>query len=169
MEKTLTPTSNCPCCSDQPYSKCCEPLLKGKSKAKTAEDLLRSRYTAFVVGNIDYIMATHHSRTVGEVKRNELEEWSRDASWMGLKLLQAEGGTDLDDKATLVFHAQYELDGKVQDHFEKSFFEKENGVWKFLDAHGIQNGPYVREEPKIGRNDPCHCGSGKKFKKCHAA
>ena len=114
-------------------------------------------------------MTTHHSSTVKDVKRNELEEWSRDATWMGLKVLETEGGQTADEKATLVFHAKYELDGKLQDHYEKSFFEKEKGEWKFLDAHGLQNGPYVREEPKVGRNDPCHCGSGKKFKKCHAA
>ena len=51
----------------------------------------------------------------------------------------------------------------------QSIFEKENGEWKFLDARGISVGTYRREEPKTGRNDPCPCGSGKKFKKCCAA
>ena len=51
-------------------------------------------------------------------------------------------------------------------NIEKSFFEKENGEWRFIDAQGVQLGTYRRTEPKAGRNDPCACGSGKKFKKC---
>ena len=47
-----------------------------------------------------------------------------------------------------------------------AFAAKENGQWRFLDARGIQKGPYVRPEPKVGRNDPCPCGSGKKYKAC---
>jgi SEC-C motif domain protein len=159
----------CPCGSEKTFENCCSPLIQGKAFAKTAEDLLRARYTAFTVGAVDFILKTHHSKTVHEVKREEIEEWSKSSEWLGLKVIEKSEGTENDEKATIIFQAQYKVKEKLEDHFEKSFFEKENGQWKFLDAHGLHQGPYVRSEPKLGRNDPCHCGSGKKFKKCHAA
>jgi len=170
-EKSTQPAANtpCPCCSERPYAQCCGPFLVGAAKPKTAEELLRSRYTAFVAGHVDYILSTHHPRTVDQVKRKEIEEWSQDSQWKGLKILETEGGAAADERATIVFHAQYDLDEKHHDHFEKSFFEKDGGEWKFVDAQGVHQGTYTREEPKTGRNDPCPCGSGKKFKKCHAA
>ncbi len=164
---TLTATSNCPCTSGKTYGNCCQPIQTGKAKAATAEELLRARYSSFVTGNIDFILATHHSSTKHEVNREEITSWSKGSEWKGLEVLQKEAGEAKDDTGTIVFHAKYAFEGKDQDHYEKSTFEKENGEWKFLDAVPLRTGPYVREEPKIGRNDPCHCGSGKKFKKCH--
>lgn len=168
MGGTMTQNELCPCCSEKPFQSCCAPILAGKAKAKTAEDLLRARYTAFAKGEIDFIMKTHHSKTSGEVKREEIEDWSKNSKWLGLKVVQTEAGQATDDKATIVFCAQYEAEGKKKDHWEKSLFEKENGDWKFLDARGI-SGTYKRAEPKVGRNDPCPCGSGKKLKKCCGA
>ncbi len=164
---SVTPKDPCPCTSGKIYGDCCQPFLDGKQKAKTAEDLLRSRYSAFVVGKVDYIINTHHTKTQDQVDRKEIETWSKSSTWEGLKILQKEAGEAKDEMGTIIFHAQYTAEGKKQDHYEKSFFEKEKGEWKFLDAQGIQTGPYVRAEPKVGRNDPCSCGSGKKFKKCH--
>ncbi len=163
-----TPSNSpCPCCSEKSFGECCQPILKGRERAETAEDLLRARYTAFVVGEVDFIVSSHHSKTKAEVNRDEIAKWSKDSEWEGLKILQKEAGTASDSTGTLIFHAKYKQEGKTQDHYEKSFFEKEQGEWNFLDAQGIQTGPYVRTEPKLGRNDPCHCGSGKKFKRCH--
>ena len=161
----------CPCGSERKLDECCLPIIRGKRKATTAEELLRARYTAFTLGEVDFILGSHHSRTVKDVKREEISEWSKNSEWLGLKILESAGGAATDDKATLVFQAQYKVKDKdkEEEHFEKSFFEKENGEWKFLDAHGLHQGPYVRAEPKLGRNDPCPCGSGKKYKKCHAA
>lgn len=164
---TIAATKNCPCTSGKTYGNCCQPIQTEKAKAKTAEDLLRARYTSFVTGHIDFILATHHSSTSHDVNREEITTWSKDSEWKGLDVLQKEAGEATDETGTIVFHAKYALEGKDQDHYEKSTFEKENGEWKFLDAMPLRNGPYVREEPKIGRNDPCHCGNGKKFKKCH--
>jgi SEC-C motif-containing protein len=161
--------TQCPCGSELQLETCCLPLIQGKKKAATAEELLRSRYTAFTRGDVDYILGTHHSKTVQDVKREEIEEWSKDSEWLGLKVVQKEAGEVNDDKGTIVFCAGYKADGKVNEHWEQSFFEKENGTWKFFDARGVQVGPYRRTEPKVGRNDVCPCGSGKKYKKCCAA
>lgn len=162
-------TDQCLCHSGKTFGACCEPILKKGVQPKTAEELLRARYSAFALGEIDYIVNTHHSKTRGEVKRSEIEEWSKNSQWLGLEVLNKEAGEPADDKGVIIFHAKYSIDGKENDHYEKSFFEKENGEWKFYDAHGLHQGPYVRQEPKVGRNDPCNCGSGKKFKKCHGA
>lgn len=166
---SIASSANCPCDSGLTFAQCCEPFLKRKSKPATAEQLLRSRYSAFVVGDVDYIVDTHHSKTKKDVKRDEIAQWSKESTWKGMKVLEKEAGEASDDKGVLIFHAQYEQNGKHQDHMERSFFEKENGEWRFLDAHGIHQGTYVRAEPKVGRNDPCACGSGKKSKKCHGA
>ncbi|MBU6375458.1 MAG: YchJ family protein [Bdellovibrionales bacterium] len=158
----------CPCGSNLNTVECCLPLIKGKAKAKTAEQLMRSRYTAFVLGQIDYIIRTHHSKTVAEVDRPGIEEWSKKSKWLGLKILDTSAGQEADQQGTVTFHVQYEADGKTHDHREHSLFEKENGEWRFLDAEPAKTETIRREEPKVGRNDPCPCGSGKKFKKCCA-
>ncbi len=164
----MSDTNICPCGSKLELEKCCLPLIQGKAKANTAEELLRARYTAFTRGDIDFILETHHSRTRHEVKREEIEEWSKGSEWLGLKIVQQEMGKKEDNQGTIVFGALYRdrKEGKDHEHWEKSFFEKESGNWRFLDAQGIQTGPYRRTEPKLGRNDPCQCGSGKKYKKC---
>jgi SEC-C motif-containing protein len=166
----------CSCGSQAELQNCCLPFIEGKKKAVTAEDLLRSRYTAFTRGDVDYILQTHHSKTRSEVKREEIEEWSKSSEWLGLKIVQKEAGEAKDETGTIVFCAAYrtadpdkKAPGKLEEHWEQSLFEKENGEWRFLDARGVQVGPYRREAPKVGRNDPCPCGSGKKHKKCCAA
>jgi SEC-C motif-containing protein len=162
----MSVTNICPCGSEVSLNDCCLPLIQGKRKASTAEQLLRARYTAFTQGEIDFILNTHHSRTRNEVKREEIEDWSKNSEWLGLKIVQMESGKADDQQGMIIFAAQYKTNGKTEDHWEKSMFEREEGEWKFLDAHGLKPGPLRRTEPKVGRNDPCACGSGKKFKKC---
>lgn len=130
---------------------------------------MRARYTAFTRGDIDFILNTHHSKTRGEVKREEIEEWSRDSEWHGLKIVEQEAGKVGDQEGMISFCAEFSTQGKNNEHWEQALFQKEDGHWRFLDARALKTGPYRREEPKTGRNDPCPCGSGKKFKKCCAA
>jgi SEC-C motif-containing protein len=162
-------TNNCPCGSEIDLSQCCLPVIQGKQEAPTAEKLLRARYTAFTRGDVDFILETHHSRTRHDVKRKEIEDWSKNSEWLGLKIVQSDAGKETDQTGIIIFSAQYKTGEKVHDHAEKSFFEKEGQKWRFLDAHGLISGPLRRTEPKIGRNDPCSCGSQKKYKKCCGA
>ncbi len=162
-------STSCPCGSQVSLADCCLPYVKGKRKAETAERLLRARYTAFTQGEIDFILDTHHSKTRGEIKRDEVADWAKSSEWLGLEIQQKSGGEPTDAQGQIIFLARYRADGKEHDHWEHSLFEKEEGEWKFLDAQGLQQGPIRRTEPKIGRNDPCSCGSGKKYKKCHGA
>ncbi len=157
----------CPCGSQLLLQDCCLPFIQGKKQPEIAEQLLRARYTAFVLHEVDYILETVHSRMKAETQRDEIEDWSKNSEWESLTVYKSEGGSKTDTKGTLVFCAKYKKDGKPEEHWEQSTFEKEGGVWKFYDAQGVHVGTYRREAPKVGRNDPCSCGSGKKFKKCH--
>ena len=162
----MTPAQACPCGSSQTASNCCMPIIEGKRKPATATDLLRARYSAFALGRVDFVLETHHSRTRHEVKREEIEDWSKGSEWLGLSVHETEAGGENDEKGTIVFCAEYKADGKIVKHWEQSLFEKENGAWRFVDARGVKNEPIRRDGPKAGRNDPCPCGSGQKYKKC---
>jgi SEC-C motif-containing protein len=162
-------TSTCPCGSQKKVNECCLPVIKGTQVAQTAETLMRARYSAFALGEIDFIISSHHSRTRDEVKREEVEEWSRKSEWLGLRIVNTQAGQQSDTKGNVIFHARYHMDGKLTDHWENAEFEKENGQWRFLDAKPVKTQPIINSEQKTGRNDPCKCGSGKKSKKCCGA
>ena len=129
---------------------------------------MRARYTAFTLGEIDFILNSHHPKTRKDVKREDVESWSKNSKWLGLKIVQSEAGTETDTTGAIVFCAGYEADGTVEEHWEQALFEKDGKDWYFLDARSVKTGTFKREGPKTGRNDPCVCGSGKKFKKCCA-
>src|SRR5690349_7139157 len=116
-------TNRCPCGSETNLIDCCLPLIQGKKQATRAEDLLRARYTAFTRGDIEFVLATHHSKTRHEVKREEIEDWSKNSEWLNLQIVKSEQGQKEDQKGTLIFVARYRADGKEQEHWEKSFFE----------------------------------------------
>jgi SEC-C motif domain protein len=167
--------SLCPCGSETNLETCCLPIIKGSQTPATAEDLLRARYAAFTLGEVDFLLATHHSRTRADAKREEIVEWSKNSEWYGLKIIQKEAGGENDNNGSIVFCAKYRDFAKdsetgklsdIQDHWEKSLFERENGQWRLLDAQGVRPMPIRRAGPKVGRNDPCPCGSGKKHKMC---
>lgn len=154
----------CPCLSQKKYVECCEPLHKGEKNAETAEELMRSRYAAFVQNEIDYVISTHHPETRETVDRKEIEEWSKNSDWKGLEILGTQNGEPSDEEGVVDFIARYEVDGEEVEHKERSLFKKADGSWFFYNAASLD--PVKREGPKVGRNDPCPCGSGKKYKKC---
>ena len=83
-----------------------------------------------------------------------------------LEIVGTERGGAEDDEGYVSFVARYSANGQACEHREKSYFKKIDGAWRFIDGEIEKNKPFHREEPKIGRNDPCPCGSGKKYKKC---
>jgi len=95
--------SQCPCGSSKEYAKCCEPFIKGKSKAPTAEALMRSRYTAFAVGELDYVLQTHHLETRGELDIEGVRSWALNSQWQGLEILSTEAGTANDQEGKVEF------------------------------------------------------------------
>ena len=135
-------------------------------QAPTAEKLMRSRYTAYAKGAIDYILDTHHPDGRDEISRDATEQWAKESEWMGLEIIDIRGGAESDSEGTIEFSVRYRgSDRAIVTHHENSTFLKKDGRWYFSDAKMINN-PQTRESPKVGRNDPCPCGSGKKYKKC---
>lgn len=170
-----TQTAPCPCGSSKSYAQCCEPYLSHKLHAPTAEALMRSRYTAHVKANVPYIKETLAPESRGGFDEKEVRDWATASEWLGLNVISAKDGV-------IEFTATYKAHGKVVEHHEVATFrfDREQKRWYFVDgdAHVHEEGqghhrhepiaPIVRESPKIGRNDPCACGSGKKYKKCCA-
>lgn len=144
----------------------CLPFIKGQKQPKTAAELMASRYVAYTLAEVDFIIATHNPATLQETDRDATLKWAKDATWKGLEILGTVKGGENDTDGEVEFVAHYAMEGRDVRHHERSTFKKIDGKWYFIDAKQV-TAPVRREGPKIGRNDPCHCGSGKKFKKCH--
>ncbi|MGL4867450.1 MAG: YchJ family protein [Cetobacterium sp.] len=131
---------------------------------KTAEELMKARYSAFENGNIEFIVDTHHPETKVEMDVEETKRWALESEWVSLEIVSTEAGTESDSEGIVEFKVLYKENGKDIIHHEKSRFLKVDGKWLYYGWLPLQ-GTIVKEE-KIGRNDPCICGSGKKYKKC---
>jgi len=171
--------TTCPCGSNSTYEICCGPFLDGQTSPDTAEKLMRSRYTAYTRANIEYIKETMAPESRKSFDATTTQQWAEGSKWKGLKILDTKRGGPSDMTGMVEFIATYEKEGVGIDHHETSQFRKtKEGQWLFVDgeAHEHKEGEghhdspkpvtVVREGAKIGRNDPCHCGSGKKYKKC---
>jgi SEC-C motif-containing protein len=167
--------SLCPCRTlDQQkldYDACCAPFVTGKKKAPTAVALMRARYAAYVVKNIDYIDQTQITLANESFDKEEALKWADSSEWQGLEIKKTQKGEASDNTGIVEFIAHYKdkTSGTELRHHETSLFQKDGGEWKFKEGqiHGAQ--PVKRLEPKLGRNDICSCGSGKKYKKCCGA
>jgi SEC-C motif domain protein len=158
---------NCFCGSDKSFDACCGSFLNGTASAPTAEALMRARYSAYVTANIDFIERTHHSSTRSEFNRESARKWAEESQWQGLEIIKTIDGTEQDAEGSIEFIATYSQKEETIQHHELSVFRREAGAWTFVDGR-VLNQPFRRAQPRIGRNDPCHCGSGKKYKKCCA-
>ena len=146
----------CPCCSQKSYNDCCSVFHTQISAPNNVEELMRSRYTAFALGNIDYLLATSSKALLKTLSKKELQDWSASNQWQKLEVLKA-------TKDQVEFKAYFQdATGKNQVHHERSTFIKEDNMWKY-DAGIINPKP---EQNSITRNAPCPCGSGKKYKRC---
>ncbi|HEX2678637.1 MAG TPA: YchJ family protein [Polyangiales bacterium] len=144
----------------------CLPFIRGQQQPETAADLMTARYVAYCLGEIDYIVDTHDPETRSEEERKAAESWAKSAKFQGLTILSTRDGGPNDKTGEVEFVARYTADGKEEKHHERSTFKRIDGKWYFSTARQVFE-PVRRAEPKIGRNDPCSCGSGKKYKKCH--
>jgi len=155
----------CPCGSNVPYESCCRPVIAGEQKAATAEQLMRSRYSAYVKKEIGHILNSLHPDHRTDYDEKSSRAWAERAEWHGIRILKTVGGGTDENKGQVEFVVSYTENGLKQEHHELSSFRKKEGVWYF-EAGKTMPKPVYRAEPKTGRNDPCPCNSGKKFKKC---
>ena len=158
----------CPCGSGVAYESCCEPIIEGAQRAGTAEALMRARYSAYVKDRITFLGESLTDEQRSDFSEEETNRWAESSEWLGLEIVRIEGGGADDDKGEVEFIARFrdKKGGQEQAHHEKALFEKNDGAW-YYDGFVPSKGHTVRREtPKIGRNDPCPCGSGRKYKKC---
>lgn len=152
-------THPCPCGSTLALAGCCGRLHAGAA-ASSAEALMRSRYSAYALGLIDYLVDTTLPAQQAALEREAMAAWSAQSHWLGLSVEEHRplGGTP--ERAQVRFVARWQDAAGEHAHRECSDFVRLDGRWYFID-------PTVKL--KAGRNDPCPCGSGQKFKKCCAA
>ena len=130
---------------------------------------MRSRYVAYTRGDIDYIARTLAPESRAGFDADAVRAWSLGADWMGLRILATEQGQAGDSLGRVDFIATYRQDGRVVEHRERSRFRRGDlGQWLFVEGAAGGGAP-APVTAKVGRNEPCPCGSGRKFKKCCGA
>lgn len=157
----------CPCGSSESYSRCCQPVISGQRPAETAEQLMRSRYSAYAKAEVDYIFETTHPDHRKGYDHQGTKEWAENSEWEGLEIVGVTNGGPDDATGEVEFVATYRENGAQKVHHELAHFRKDEGRWLFTDGRMVTHRPIVSN--KIGRNEPCTCGSGKKYKKCCGA
>ena len=158
----------CPCGSEKQFNACCEPIIKGEAQAANPEAVMRARFTAFSRTDLEFLKNSLEPKQQHEFDVEEIRRWSESSEWKSLKIVKTTlGGAD-DETGTVEFVAQYITEGQQVYHHELAEFCKEGGQWYFVDGQLVTPEPVKRDAQKVGRNDPCSCGSGKKYKKCCA-
>lgn len=157
---------SCPCGSAQDYARCCGRFIDDGESPVEAEHLMRARYTAHTRCKLDFIVATSHPSVRDDIDLQATENWAKQCQWLKLEILAVE---QLDDEASVEFIAHYRSQAKAAQHHEVAYFEKEDACWYYSQALAPAIKQVRREGEKPGRNQPCPCGSGKKYKKCHGA
>lgn len=156
MMDAFTP---CPCGNPSPYSDCCGRYHAGLTPS-TAEQLMRARYTAYVLGLIDYLKNTTLPAQQAGLDLEAIRDWSQNSRWLGLTVTPDTPTDPTRAKAQVCFLARWaDAQGEHQ-HHECANFAQLDGYWFFID-------PSVSLH-SLGRNDACPCQSGLKFKKCCA-
>lgn len=150
----------CLCGSQLVYENCCGLYHNGNKTAPTAEALMRSRFTAYAMKNSNYLMATWDSS-----KRPNTIDFSKEvATWLRLEIISTKKGGIKDLKGIVEFKAYFSAEGQESVMSEISRFKKTGGRWFYLD--GLVKSVGNNQTNNQGKNAPCSCGSGKKFKRC---
>ena len=124
--------SVCDCGSFLPQNMCCEQYLSGKSTPATAEALMRSRYTAFTVGNVDYLYETYADDWKKKHSKVQFLQDFTQMDWEGLEVLAIFQGSGKFDTGEVEFVAHYRYNGLSFSVHERSFFQKEDGQWRYV-------------------------------------
>ena len=143
---------SCPCGLPADYAACCGRYLEGGARPDTPEQLMRSRYTAYVRGDVEYLWRTHHPDKRGD--RARLEEAVRGSTFVRLVVQEA-------GPAQVAFEAYFREGRGLRVLTERSRFVRLDERWVYLDG--------VVSVGDVGRNASCPCGSGQKYKRCCGA
>ncbi len=125
----------CYCDSGKNFADCCQPFLLENAKPQTAEQLMRSRYSAFVTVNVEYILKSTHPLTRKFHNAEQIKTWAESSVWQKLEIVNTENGTEKDKQGTVEFKAYYADSISLANiHHEISNFAKELGKWFFVDG-----------------------------------
>lgn len=129
----------CYCCSGEKFADCCQPFIVGAAKPTTAQALMRSRYTAYATGAVEYIIKTTHPSTRKFHDAETIENWARANVWQKLEIIRKTDGAAKDKKGTVEFKAYFlDAENNLQTHHELSNFRAELGKWFFVDGRIIE-------------------------------
>lgn len=151
----------CLCGSERTYHLCCQPFHEKKQRPKTAEMLMKSRFTAYAMLNKTYLLDTW----VADTRPQEIDFSKEEVEWTRLEIVDIKKGGENDSKGIVEFKAFYRLGEDEYVMNEISRFKKIAGKWLYMDGlvKSIKN---PKQQISEGKNAPCSCGSGKKFKRC---
>lgn len=147
--------SLCPCQSHLLYQDCCQPFHLNEKLPKNAEQLMRSRYSAYTLCNIDYIVQTTLPAQQPFLDRQAMQDWAEHTKWCGLTI-HAHHPQISKIHSLVDFSADFQTDDSIEHHHELSLFVRLQNRWYFVDPN----------TPRPSAKQPCVCGSGKKFKHC---
>ena len=117
----------CYCGNHLSFDECCKPYIASVSKPESAEALMRSRFSAHVTGDVDYLIATTHASTRKNHKKKDILAWLENIQWTKLEILEA-------NENTVTFKAYFIDNHKIENvHYEKSNFIFEKGKWFYVD------------------------------------
>lgn len=117
----------CHCGNHLSFEECCKPCIEGTIKPKSAEELMRSRYSAHATGDVDYLIATTHVSTRKNQNKKEILSWLENILWTKLEIIEA-------TENTVTFNAYFTDNHKIEQiHHEKSYFIFETGKWFYVD------------------------------------
>ncbi|MDH2925266.1 SEC-C motif-containing protein [Nicoletella semolina] len=148
-------SSLCPCQSQKQYADCCQPYHLGEAIPQTAEKLMRSRYSAYTLVNIPYIIATTLPAQQLYLNLREMQHWAENTQWDGLEIIEHRPHVSK-CHSIVEFNAFFVNNGERQIHHEISLFVYLKNRWYFVDPN----------TPKLSNKQPCFCGSKQKFKHC---
>ena len=134
---------------------------------------MRSRYTAYGLGQFDWLVESTHPDHREDVTVERLARSAEGVHWLRLDIAATRTDVPSEDSAQphdeVDFYAYYELEGVPRQLAERSAFSRKDGKLYYVGGVPLRPEGYRRAEAKVGRNDPCPCGSGKKYKKCCGA
>lgn len=153
--------NTCPCGSNASYELCCEAFISSQKTPTTPLALMRSRYTAYTQANMEYIARTMKAPANKGFDPETGRIWAQEVQWQKLEVIS----TSLEDtKGFVEFMVFYTHHHKHHVMHEISEFHLINNQWFYVDGNPPEKKPQAAI--KVGRNDPCSCGSNKKYKKC---
>jgi SEC-C motif-containing protein len=153
---------NCPCGSEKNYSFCCEPYITGKQCPDNPEALMRARYTAYTMANIDFIKDTMRGKALIGFQETEAKRWAARVKWIKLQVFHST--VENLNTGYVAFEASFVDGARLKSMHEKSTFIREDGRWYYVSGTHL---PTTHPEKMIPRNANCPCGSLRKFKNCH--